>query len=259
MIRNTAGDPTAVGTIRIGCSGWVYRSWRGVLYPDGLPQRRWLERYAEVFDVVEINSTHYRLARPAAAQGWLDQTPDDFAFAVKTSRFLTHMRRLTDLGQGVERFYEGIAPLAASPKLASVLWQLPPSFRRDDDRLLAALEATSHLPPGRHAWEFRDPSWFVPEVLDMLRAHVATLVVGDHPDRPYVPLEVTSDRSFVRFHFGARGRRGNYSETELREWAPRLRELADRTREVLVFFNNDWEGFAVRNALRMRRLLGLPR
>jgi uncharacterized protein YecE (DUF72 family) len=244
-----------VGRIRIGCSGWVYRDWRGVLYPPGLSQRRWLARYAEAFDTVEVNSTHYRLARPSAVQAWLDETPDDFAFTVKTSRFLTHMRRLTDLGQGVERFYAGIEPLARSPKLACVLWQLPPTFARDDDRLAAALDATSHLPPGRHAWEFRHPSWFVPEVLGLLREHAVALVAGHHPDRPFVPVDATSDLGFVRFHFGARGRRGNYSEAELAEWAVRLRALADRCDELLVYFNNDWEGFAVRNARRMQRLL----
>lgn len=245
-----------MGTIRIGCSGWVYRDWRGVLYPEGCPQRRWLERYAEVFDTVEVNSTHYRLARPETVQGWLDATPDDFTFTVKSSRFLTHMRRLTDLERGVDRFYAGIAPLCDSPRLACVLWQLPPTFRRDDERLAEALAATSHRPPGRHAWEFREGSWFVPEVRALLREHGATFAIGDHPGRPWVPHWVTSDLAMVRLHHGTRGRRGNYSDRELDVWAERLAELSAQA-DVLVHLNNDWEGFAVRNARRLQRLLGV--
>jgi uncharacterized protein YecE (DUF72 family) len=245
-----------VGTIRIGCSGWVYRDWRGVLYPEGLPQRRWLERYAEVFDTVEVNATFYRLAKPATVERWIAETPDDFAFTVKASQYLTHFARLRDLERGVQRFYDGIAPLAASPKLACVLWQLPERFPRDDARLAAALDAVTALPPGRHAWEFRHPTWFAPDVLEALRWHGAPLVIGHHPQRPWVPLHaVTASPAFVRLHFGARGRRGNYSDRELREWAVRLRALAEQA-DVLVYLNNDWEGFAVRNARALKRLLG---
>jgi len=241
--------------VRVGCSGWQYKSWRGVLYPKACPQRRWLSRYAEVFDTVEVNATFYRLARPASVQGWIEATPPGFLFAVKGSRFLTHMKKLTDLGQGLERFYESIGPLVGSPKLGPVLWQLPEWFRRDDDRLAAALEAVAPRPPGRHAFEFRHPSWFVPEVYGLLHAYNAALVVGDHPKRPWQPRDVlTADFAFVRFHYAQRGRRGNYSATELDEWAARLRKLREQA-DVFAYFNNDWEGFAVRNARRLRRLL----
>ena len=237
--------------LRIGCSGWQYRSWRGVLYPQGCAQRRWLARYAEVFDTVEVNATFYRLARPAAVQAWVDATPPGFVFAVKGSRYLTHMKKLTDLGRGLERFYESIGPLARSPKLGPVLWQLPEWFGRDDDRLAAALDA---LPEGRHAFEFRHRSWFAPEVYGLLHAHDAALVIGDHPERPWQPRDVvTAHFAFVRLHYGTRGRRGNYSARELAEWAVRLRALRERA-DVFAYFNNDWEGFAVRNALELRRL-----
>ncbi len=113
------------------------------------------------------------------------------------------------------------------------------------------------LPPGRHAFEFRHPSWFAPEVEALLRAHGAALAVGDHPERPFQSLARTTDWTFVRFHYGARGRRGNYSERELRTWANRLHQWA-RTTEVYAYFNNDWQGFAPRNALRLRALLGQP-
>jgi uncharacterized protein YecE (DUF72 family) len=244
------------GRIRVGCSGWQYASWRGPLYPPGLPQRRWLERYAEVFDTVEVNSTFYRLARPDAVAGWLEQTPPGFLFAVKGSRFLTHMKRLTDRERGLGRFHASLGPLVGSPRLGPVLWQLPPAFRRDDERLEAWLEALRAFPTAMHVLEFRHPSWFDPVVYGILHAHGAALGIGDDPRREPVPHVLTADWSFVRFHHGHRGRRGNYSETELREWAARLRDLATGG-DVYAYFNNDWEGFAVANGRRMRRLLAV--
>jgi uncharacterized protein YecE (DUF72 family) len=245
--------------VRVGCSGWQYQSWRDVLYPRGCPQRRWLARYAEVFDTVEVNATFYRLARPASVQSWVEATPPDFVFAVKGSRYLTHMKRLTDLGQGLERFYESIAPLVRSPKMGPVLWQLPATFARDDERLAAALEALAESPAARHAFEFRHPSWFTSEVYGLLHAHNAALVIGDHPERPWQPRDVvTADFSYVRFHYGHRGRRGNYSPAEIAEWADRLCDLSAQT-EVFAYFNNDWEGFAVRNGQELMRRMGIAR
>jgi uncharacterized protein YecE (DUF72 family) len=241
-----------VRPIRVGCSGWNYADWRGVLYPPGCPQRKWLARYAEVFDTVEVNTTFYRLPSVDAVRGWVAQTPPGFAFAVKSSRYLTHMKRLTDMERGVARLLERLEALTASPKMGPMLWQLPGNFRRDDERLAFALE---HLPPGRHAFEFRHPSWFADDVLAALRAHGVALTIGDHPERPWQPHELTADFSFVRFHYGHRGRRGNYSATELDEWARELRRLARRA-DVFAYFNNDWEGFAVRNALGLRKRLG---
>ena len=216
-----------------------------------MPARRWLEHYATLLDTVEVNSTFYRLAKPEAVARWLEQTPPGFVFAVKASRYLTHMKRLTDLDEGIRRFYDAIAPLADSPKLGPVLWQLPERMKADPERLAGALDA---LPPGRHCFEFRHPSWFSDEVLELLRFHHVALVIGDHPERPWQPLELTADWTFLRFHYGARGRRGNYSESELRQWAARVRALAERA-EVFAYFNNDWEGFAVQNALRLRELV----
>jgi uncharacterized protein YecE (DUF72 family) len=242
-----------VGDIRIGCSGWNYRDWRGRVYPPGCPPSRWLEYYATLFDTVEVNSTFYRLASRDAVARWVEQTPEDFVFALKVSRYLTHMKRLTDLDRGVRRFYERIEPLAGTPKLGPLVWQLPESFHRDDDRLAAALRA---LPSGRHGFEFRHPSWFAPDVMALLREHGVALVIGDHPQRPFQTLELTADFTIVRFHYGSRGRRGNYSKAELVEWAGRLRGLG-READVFAYFNNDWEGFAVRNGLELERLLGL--
>jgi uncharacterized protein YecE (DUF72 family) len=244
------------GRALVGCSGWNYPHWRdGVVYPQGLPARRWLAYYATLFDTVEVNATFYRLASPAAVRTWIDDTPDDFVFTLKASRFLTHMKRLTDLGIGVERFYAAVAPLVGTPKLGPVLWQLPERFARDDDRLARALAA---LPPGRHAFELRHPSWFVPAVYALLRAHDAALVVADHPQRDYTRPVRTASWAFVRFHYGRRGREGNYAPRELAAWATRLAAWR-RSGDVYAYFNNDWRGYAVANARTLARLLGVAR
>jgi uncharacterized protein YecE (DUF72 family) len=237
--------------VLVGCSGWNYPHWRERLYPRGLPARRWLEHYATLFDTVEVNATFYRLPRRTAVANWVEQTPPGFVFAVKSSRYLTHIKRLTDLGAGIERFYERIEPLVDSSKLGPVLWQLPETFHRDDERLANAL---GRLPPGRHCFEFRHESWFVEDVYALLRAHGAALVVGDTPRRPFQAHELTADWTFVRFHHGRRGRRGNYSETELETWARRLENWRLRA-DVYAYFNNDWEAFAVRNGRCLARRL----
>lgn len=235
----------------IGCSGWNYPHWRETVYPKGVPIRRWLEHYATLFDTVEVNYTFYRLPPRSAVERWVEHTPPGFLFTVKASRFLTHMRRLTDMGTGLERFYERIEPLIESSKLGPVLWQLPENFRRDDERLSFALGC---LPPGRHCFEFRHPSWFVPEVYALLREHGLALAIGDHPGRPFQTHELTADWTFVRFHYGRRGRNGNYSKRELEEWQRRISAWRSRV-EVFAYFNNDWEGFAVENALWLKRHL----
>jgi uncharacterized protein YecE (DUF72 family) len=183
---------------------------------------------------------------------WVEQTPPGFLFAVKASRFLTHMKRLTDMGVGLERFYERIEPLIEASKLGPVLWQLPENFRRDDERLAFALEC---LPPGRHCFEFRHPSWFVPQVYALLREHGVALVIADHPERLFQTHELTADWTFVRFHYGSRN--GNYTERELEQWRRRISAWRARV-EVFAYFNNDWEGFAVKNALWLKRHLHAP-
>ena len=237
--------------VRIGCSGWNYAHWRERVYPKGLPPSRWLEYYTTLFDTVEVNNTFYRLPKRSSVAGWVERSPSDFVFTVKSSRYLTHIKRLTDLGRGVERFYACIEPLLESGKLGPVLWQLPGNFRRSDERLASALE---QLPHGRHCFEFRHASWFVPEVYELLRARGAALVIGDHPERLFQSHELTSDWTFVRFHYGHRGRNGNYSERELEEWARRLAAWRADV-DVYAYFNNDWEGYAVKNALWLGRRL----
>jgi uncharacterized protein YecE (DUF72 family) len=237
--------------VRVGCSGWNYASWKDEFY-EGKPARLWLEHYTQYFDTVEVNNTFYRLPLKTSVARWVEETPSDFVFAVKASRYLTHVKRLTDLGEGIQRYYDRLEPLARSPKLGPVLWQLPANFRRDEERLGTALGA---LPPGRHCFEFRHASWFVEPVYELLRAHGAALVIGDRPEvKEFQTLELTTDWTYVRFHYGSRGRRGNYSESELEEWARRFEDWR-REVEIFAYFNNDWEVFAVRNALWLKQRL----
>ena len=223
-----------------------------MIYPEGLAQRRWLARYAELFDTVEVNSTFYRLASEKAVADWVEQTPDDFLFAVKASRYLTHIKRLKGLRDGIRRFYAPLGALVRSGKLGPVLWQLPENFHRDDERLAGALRA---LPKGRHCFEFRHESWFCEPVYELLRDRGVALVIGDHPERPFQAHELTTDWTFLRLHYGKRGRRGNYSRAELEAWVKRLRDWRQRV-DTFVYLNNDWEGFAIENARFLKRELG---
>ena len=236
--------------VHVGCSGWNYAAWRELFYPKGLPANRWLEHYAKHFGTVEVNSTFYRLAKPEAVARWVTQVPDDFIFTVKASRYLTHIKRLGNIGPYIERFYEGIEPLVEAGRLGPVLWQLPPNLKRNDDRLAAALR---EMPPGLHCIEFREPSWFTADVYALLRERNVALVIGDRPEiADFQTHEMTADWTYVRFHYGSRGRRGNYSETELETWKKRVTAWR-RDREVFLYFNNDWEGFSIQNALWMAK------
>jgi len=243
-----------VTEIRIGCSGWNYAAWRERIYPKGLPPKDWLAFYAGLFDTVEINNTFYRLPTISAVRGWVDGSPPGFLFAVKMSRYVTHIKRLTNVETGIPLFYGRIAPLAGSPKLGPVLWQFPPTFKRNDERLESALAA---LPAGRHCVEFREPSWYVDEVYELLRRHGVALVVPDSSKYPFRALELTADWTFVRFHYGSRGRNGNYSDREIREWAERIGGWRDSGIDVFAYYNNDWEGYAVHNGLRLRDIVGV--
>ena len=227
-----------------------------MFYPPRLPARSWLEFYAERFQSVELNSTFYRLPRRAAVERWAEGTPPDFTFAVKVSRYITHIKRLREAGRHLGLLLERIEPLARTGKLGPLLWQLPPTFKRDDDRLESALaEFPSNL---RHAIEFRHRSWFADEVMQMLRRHGVALVIAQGPETAsFQTQELTADFVYVRFHRGVRGRRGNYSPAELREWSLAIGQWAT-DREVYAYFNNDWEGFAPANAAALASLLRRP-
>jgi len=244
--------------LRIGCSGWNYAHWRnGVFYPPRCAARNWLAFYARHFDTVEVNTTFYRLPRETAVARWVEESPPGFCFAVKVSRYVTHIKRLLDVGQHLPLLYDRIRPLLDSPKMGPLLWQLPPTFAVDLDRLATALE---HTHDGhRHAFEFRHPSWFRDETYALLREHDAALVIADRPEvHAFQTHELTAGFTFVRFHAGTRGRNGNYSHAELDEWATRLERWAGDV-DVYAYFNNDWEGYAVENARYLQaRLAAVP-
>jgi uncharacterized protein YecE (DUF72 family) len=238
-----------VARVRIGTSGWQYRHWRGGLYPERLPQRRWLERYAQVFDTVEVNVTFYRLPSPDAVDGWRDHVPRGFTFAVKGSRYLTHMKRLLDAGPGLRRFFRPVGRLG--PRLGPVLWQLPPRMKPDLARLDRFL---SRLPAGRHAVEFRDPAWYVEEVCRVLDRHGAAFCEHDGLKRS--PPRLTGAFRYVRFH-GTTGRyAGRYGAAALRPFAASALRSAARGVDVYVYFNNDLGGHAVEDALDLLELTG---
>lgn len=241
-------------SIDIGCSGWNYRHWRGgVFYPPRCPSRAWLGLYAEVFATVEVNSTFYRLPSAASVARWAAETPPGFTFSVKASRYLTHVRRLRDPGPGLARLLERLQPLTDAAKLGPILWQLPPTFPCDQDRLASALEQLPrHV---RSAFEFRHRSWFCDGVYALLRSHGVALVIADRPEiQGFQTRELTAPFTYIRFHEGSRGVNGSYSDRELATWARRIRRLA-REVDVFAYFNNDWEGFAPANAIRLQSLV----
>jgi len=240
--------------VHIGCSGWNYPHWRGgVFYPAGLAPTDWLSFYAEQFRTVELNTTFYRLPPRRAVERWAAETPDDFVFAVKVSRYVTHVKRLRDTGKHLSKLLDRIRPITDSGKLGPLLWQLPPTFHRDDERLAQAL---AEIPNGlQSAIEFRHESWLAADVVEFLRSHSTALVLADRPgSRPLRADELTASFVYIRFHEGTLGRGGNYSKTELQDWARRIRQLAAR-RQVFAYFNNDQEGFAPANATTLRASL----
>lgn len=243
------------GKLRIGCSGWSYKDWRGDFYPEKMPQREWLAHYAETFDTVEINNTFYRLPSEDAVKGWIDQTPKGFEYAVKASRYLTHVKKLKNLETyGKTRLFNSLAPMQKAKKLGVILWQLPPNFHRNDERLASALGA---LEEGcSHAFEFRHPSWFCDDVYSALSERNVALVMADDPEMPFQDHgELTADFIYIRFHRGSRGRDGNYAPTEIGAWAKRIAEWRKK-RGVWAYFNNDQSGHAFRNATALREKLG---
>jgi uncharacterized protein YecE (DUF72 family) len=241
--------------IRVGCSGWNYKHWRnGVFYPPRCAPRNWLGFYAKHFDTVEVNATFYRLPKANVVARWVEESPRGFVFAVKVSRYVTHVKRLIDTDEHLPLLLERIDPLLASPKMGPLLWQLPPTFKRDEERLARALDDAPRSQ--RHCVEFRHESWFTEDVMALLRERNVALVIGDRPQvHGFQTHELTADFTFVRFHGGTRGANGNYSHAELEEWAKRLRKWARRV-EVFAYFNNDWEGYAIENALYLKERLG---
>jgi uncharacterized protein YecE (DUF72 family) len=238
--------------IRVGTSGWRYPEWRGVFYPKGLPQRRELEYISRKLDTLEINGSFYSLQRPESYQRWYAETPDGFLFAVKGSRFITHMRRLRDVEAPLARFFASGVYLLRD-KLGPVLWQLPPTFAFDPDRLTAFFRLLPR--PTRHALEVRHPSFADPGFLDLLREHRIALVIADTAGRfPYLE-DVTADFAYVRLHGDVELYASQYGSDALDTWAKRIRGLADAVPDVYVYFDNDIHAHAPFDALALAERL----
>lgn len=234
----------------VGTSGWHYGDWRGRFYPPDLPPARWLGYYAQHFATVEVNATFYHLLPEKTFQNWREATPPGFIFAVKASRFITHIKRLKEASEPLERFLSRARHLGE--KLGPVLYQLPPGLDRDD-ALLG--EFLSLLPRDMtHVFEFRHTSWFASEVLELLRRHGAAFCVQDMPKRE-TPVAATAGCAYVRFH-GPTGRyAGSYDDATLARWAKSIRELAAQAGSAFVYFNNDVGGAAIGDAQRLLALL----
>jgi uncharacterized protein YecE (DUF72 family) len=237
--------------VLIGTSGWQYQDWRGRLYPEGLAQRKWLGYYAARFCTVEVNSTFYRLPESSTFEHWCESTPDDFLLSVKASRYLTHVRRLRDAVDPVQRLLERLTHLG--DKLGPILVQLPANFRVDILALTGVLEAfPQHV---RVAFEPRHESWYVDEVRAVLHDHNAAFCLSDAPQRK-APYWRTADWGYLRFHEGRAQPAPCYGRSAIRTWAHRLAELWAPRADVFVYFNNDRGGCAVRDAHRFALAVG---
>ncbi len=236
----------------IGCSGFSYPHWRGGFYPEKLPQGRWFDHYCSAFASVELNVTFYRLLKSQTFSRWHDRSPQEFIFCVKGSRFITHVRRLADPGEPLDRFFSGV--LGLGEKLRVVLWQFPPGFACDLDRLRLFLGLLGSYPV-RHALEFRHASWLCEEVATLCRRFGVALCMADWPDF-IAETPLTADFVYIRRHGHGGSYAGCYSPDELLADAARIRLYLEGGRDVYIYFNNDAHGFAPVNAGELAGLLG---
>ncbi|WP_205325641.1 DUF72 domain-containing protein [Glycomyces sp. YM15] len=237
--------------VLVGTSGWQYRDWRGVLYPEGVPQRRWLEHYAERFPAVENDGAFYRLPERGTFERWRSETPKRFVMALKVSRFLTHLKRLRDPAEPVKRLTDAAAGLG--DRLGPFLLQLPPTLKADPDRLADCLD---RFPEGaRVAVEPRHESWWNDEVRSVLSERDAALCWADRGGRPVTPLWRTASWGYLRLHEGRAKPAPSYGDAALRSWCRRIDETWPKRAECHVYFNNDQGGAAVRNAFRFAELM----
>lgn len=240
----------ATGAARVGCSGWEYKHWRGDFYPPALPRTRWFEYYSSIFDTVEINNTFYRLPEERTFAAWAARAPNGFVYAVKASRFLTHMKKLNDPEEPLERLFSRMSPLG--DRLGPVLYQLPPGLKLDRLRLDRFLQT---LPQGpRHVIEFRDPSWYDASIRTLLERHGVAMCLHDMRGSATV-RERVGPFVYVRFHGPTGSYAGGYSDDRLRGWAEWLQAQRAGGVDVYAYFNNDVGGHAPRNALTLRGML----
>ncbi|HEY0627768.1 MAG TPA: DUF72 domain-containing protein [Sphingomicrobium sp.] len=236
--------------IRVGCSGWVYKHWRGLFYPEEMPQKRWFEHYVAHFDTVEINNSFYRLPAASTFDGWREQAPDGFCYAVKANRFITQAKKLKDCEEPLDRFLKPTRRLR--DHLGPILFQLPPRFRLNLERLEIFLRS---LPDDlTYVFEFRDRSWLVDQTLALLDKFGAGFVAHDLPEFE-TPDLACGKAAYVRFH-GTKGKyRGRYSSKQIARWAEWLRDQRRKRRTCWAYFNNDIGGDAIKDALALKKRL----
>ena len=237
----------------IGTSGWHYGHWKRCFYPQELPARKWLSFYAQRFPTVELNASFYRQPRASTWDLWRETAPEGFRFAVKANRYITHIKRLDDCADPLERFLAGARRLG--DRLGPVLYQMPPSFHRTDENVARLKEFLPLLPKElMHAFEFRHQSWFGEETMEELRRQGVGFCSFDMVGFE-CPLTATAPYAYVRFHGSEARYASNYTDEMLEGWAARLRDLAAELEDVFVYFNNDAWGFAAANAARLCELL----
>jgi uncharacterized protein YecE (DUF72 family) len=235
----------------VGTSGYSYKSWDKTFYPKDVPKRLQLEYYLTQFPTVEINATFYRLPGENMVRGWQERVPEGFVYAVKGSRFITHMKKLVKLDGALDKFFERIEPM--KPRIATILWQLPGILKKDPARIDNFL---AQLPDDYcHAVEFRHPSWYDDEIFEILRKHDATHVALSSGGMP-MNLTVTSEVIYIRFHGLEGGAAHDYSYAELEPWADYIMEQAQRGRTVYAYFNNDINVRAPQNGKMLMEMVG---
>lgn len=241
--------------IYIGTSGWSYQSWRGPFFPQEVKVKDHLRFYAGQFNSTELNGVFYRTPTIEAVRGWREQTPDDFLFAWKASKFITHWKRLTPKCKNSLALMESRLKLLG-PKAGPVLFQLPPQFKADRERLASFLKMLSRC--RTYAFEFRDKSWYQDDILELLREHDISLCLSDHRDAPS-PWEVTARHVYVRGHGPGGAYKDHYSDKALRAWARDIGKWKRQRRTVFVYFDNDQKSAAPKDALRLLEMLDLAK
>ena len=238
------------GNIRVGTSGWSYPHWKEVFYPANCPTSKWLECYAEHFDTVELNATFYRLPQVSTFKGWKRRTPDNFLWAVKANKYITHTKRLKEPKESLERFYS--AALVLEEKLGPILFQLPPSltFKQEEFEVFCQCLCSTK----RHSLEVRHPSWITDRCFAILEKYNIAFCIADSAGRYPFHEAGTADFIYVRLHGSKRLYASEYGEEELQGWAQKIKDWG---KDTYLYFDNDFQGNAVKNAKRLKEILGL--
>jgi len=240
-----------MAAIHIGTSGWHYKHWVGTFYPPRTPASKMFAFYCQHFDTVELNNTFYRLPKPAGLERWRESSPAGFCFAAKGSRFITHMKKLSDPEPALDKYFDAIDKL--EEKLGPIVFQLPPGWAYDRDRFATFLNA---LPPTHpYAFEFRNESWNNSEAYNLLAQHGSAYCIF-HLAGYESPLQVTTDFTYVRLHGPGGKYQGSYSDQALRRWAKQIATWSRTLKAVYIYFDNDDSGYAAHNALRLKELVG---